>query len=234
MRKWSIGAPDIVVPGMWRAIGQEQVVGDTHVMPPLYQSKQLGVVDVEFTPGQSLKISSRSVALNKQFPEDVQVAKRVADAVIGTNVAPRVTEETASTSRVDAKPYYPSLGCRACHQRQYDDWVTTKHATALKTLVDRNRARADCLPCHSEMWRTRNQYVATPGQAAGVECATCHANVLPHGMERKGATVHVRVDPKLCVTCHTKDRSPMYDEKTYLPRVAHSSVPPAATAARPQ
>ena len=66
--------------------------------------------------------------------------------------------------------------------------------------------------------------------AAGVECATCHMKSLPHNMDRKNSSIRVKVDPKLCLDCHTKDRSPSYNVKTYFPKVVHATVPATTTA----
>jgi hypothetical protein len=229
-----LGAPDIVIPGQWRQVSEEQVVGRTHIMPPHFQAKQLGVIDVEFAPGQPLKVTMTTVPLDEKFAEDQQVAQRVGQGVLATNVQPQPLTYVQSTNRPDVRPYYSPLLCKACHQKQYEDWVQTKHAIALKTLVDNKNATPDCLPCHSELYRTVNRYILTQNQYAGVECATCHANTLPHGLERKDMAVHVKVDPKLCITCHTKDRSPTYDEKTYFPKVVHAIVPPTTTASKPK
>lgn len=232
-----LGNPDIIIPGTWRAVGGEQVVGNTHIAPPNFQAKNLGVIDVEFTPGQPFKVTYNSVPLDDKFAEDQKVADRVAKGILATNVQPQaasaVEAYVESSQQSNVKPYYSPLLCKACHQKHYDDWIQTKHAIALKTLVDRKSTNPDCLPCHSELYRATGRYVANQNQYAGVECATCHANALPHGLERKDMTVRVKVDPKLCVTCHTKERSPAYDENTYLPKVAHTLVVPTTTASKP-
>jgi hypothetical protein len=211
-----LGSPDIVIPGQWRTISEEQVVGSTHIMPPHFQSKQLGVVDLEYSPGQPVKVTNNSVNLDEKFPEDKQVADQVAKGILAMGLVPQEMPVAQMSHTPDVKPYYSPLLCKACHQKQYDDWSKTK-----------------CLPCHSELYRATEKYMVTQTPYAGVECATCHMNSLPHGLERKDVAVHVKVDPQLCVGCHTKERSPSYDEKTYFPKVAHAGVAPATTASRP-
>ena len=39
-------------------------------------------------------------------------------------------------------------------------------------------------------------------------------------MERRNAPLKVPVSKSVCLTCHTKDRSPDYNVKTYFPKVA--------------
>ena len=39
--------------------------------------------------------------------------------------------------------------CQRCHKAEYEQWNTTLHAQAWKTLVDAKKdANADCIPCH--------------------------------------------------------------------------------------
>ena len=228
-----LGAPDIVIGGVQRAGQQsEEVVGKTHLMPSLVQAKEMGVVDIEFTRGQSLNLTLTRVNLDEKFAENAEVAKRVGEAVLkitGAMTAP-VPAVNVSNINPNVKPYYSPLLCKACHEKQYQDWSQTKHARALKTLVDGKNTTPDCLPCHSEVFRASQRYIPVDQQNAGVECATCHMNALPHGLERKDMAVRSKVDPKICVECHTKDRSPTYDVKTYFPRAVHAGSAPTTTA----
>jgi len=229
------GAPDIVIGGTERqATSAEQVVGKTHIMPQLFQAKELGVIDLDCVPGQSPTVTAQRIMLDEKFAEDEQIAKRVGQGILAlgnTIPVPQPVEQNAGVN--NAKPYYSPQLCKACHQKQYEDWALTKHAKALKTLVDTKNTTSDCLPCHSELYRSAQRYIPRAAAVEGVECATCHMNVLPHGQERKYMAEHFKVDPKLCLECHTKDRSPTYDVKTYFPKVIHTGTQPTTTAANP-
>lgn len=229
-----LGAPDIVLGGAQRAaLRTEQVVGTTHVMPSMIQAKEMGVVDVEFTAGQPLKMTAARVDLDETFPEDESVSKRVGEAILATGgvaTVPSAILTNAAQPANPVKPYYSPLHCKFCHEKQYNDWAQTKHAKALKALVAEKRTTPDCLPCHSEVFRVSQRYIPMEGDAGGVECATCHVKSLPHGLDRRNVAQRIKVDPKLCVECHTQDRSPAYDEKTYFPKVVHAIAAPTTTA----
>ena len=228
-----LGAPDIVIAGVQRASQQsEEVVGNTHIMPSLPQAKEMGVIDIDFTRGESPRVALTRVGIDEKFAEDAEVGKRVGAAVlkIGGTMTTPVPAVTVSNINPNVKPYYSPLLCKACHEKQYQDWSQTKHARALKTLVDGKNTTPDCLPCHSEVFRASQRYIPVDQQNAGVECATCHMNALPHGLERKDMAVRSKVDPKTCLECHTKDHSPTYDVKTYFPRVVHAGTTPTTTA----
>lgn len=237
-----LGSPDIVITGSnSRGIISERVVEKTHVLPSMYQGKGLGVIDVEITPGQTPKLEFRNVVLNEDYAEDPEIDKLVKEGIISLGTAPSNQNQATSQPNpsitypdgFQPKPYYSPMLCKVCHAREYDDWATTKHARALKTLDAGKNLTPDCLPCHSELYRSSRSSMAVNDTPAGVECATCHRASLPHGNERKETKQRARVDPKLCLECHTKDRSPKYNEKTYFPLVAHTGKNVDATASTP-
>lgn len=221
------GAPDIVISGYKDNISvvSEDVILRTHVMPPIYQSKEIGVIDLEVTPGQVSRTAFAKVLLDDKYAEDPDLLKQVNAGIqaLGIPVTPSSPPITVSNAAVGVVPkaYFTPEYCKGCHLMQYEDWVQTKHAKALKTLADGKNTTADCLPCHSERYRITRQYVVTGSAVGGVECATCHADSLPHGNDRRNVATRSKVQPAVCLQCHTKDRSPSYDEKTYFPRVAH-------------
>lgn len=226
------GAPDIVIGGMpYIGLGTEQVVGKTHIMPTSMQARAVGVCDVEFVRGQDLKVKVQRIQLGTDIAEDPDTAKRIRDFnKISSNVPAFTTHSPVATVT-----YFSPHLCKTCHASQFTDWQQSKHAKAIKSLVDANRAVPECLVCHSEAYR-KQQRIAIPADSiGGVECATCHMAALPHGRERANTATKTKVDPKLCVSCHDKANSPNYDEKTYFPKIIHKPSPqPTAPASAPQ
>lgn len=231
-----IGAPDIVIGGInnGNPSYSEEVIGRAHIMPCLPQAKELGVIDLEVSPNVEPKVALTRLALNEKIAEDPDLLKQINDANQAMGIAP-AGDNYVPANQVGfvPKPTYSPKLCKACHLKQYEDWSQTKHAKALQTLVDATRTTPDCLPCHSETYRAARQYSRPDNGIGGVECATCHADALPHGMERQQMATHSKVEPALCLQCHTKERSPTYDEKTYFPRVVHAGVMGPATASVP-
>ncbi|MCX8053544.1 MAG: cytochrome c family protein, partial [Armatimonadetes bacterium] len=126
------------------------------------------------------------------------------------------------------------LMCISCHPKEYEDWAKTKHAQAVATLNREQRMIPECLKCHSELYRRLNRVSNSFDQPGGVECATCHFGSLPHGVERKNVTTRVKVDPKICTECHTKQWSPNYEEKSYMARVSHLGVKSSESVSMPE
>ena len=223
-----LGVPEVVIGGMQRGYVRQEAVDKPHIVPTYPQGKQVGVLDIEFTAGQEPKFTSQKIAVDLALPEDAAIAERVNDYVLKTGKTPvdvpNQTSGAAQAVPVGAKPYYAPFACRACHVKEYDDWAATKHASAIKTLMAKDRAIPECLVCHSEQFRALKQVSIPQDGIGGVDCATCHFGSLPHGTEHKNVTTRTKVDPKLCVECHTKDRSPDYEEKSYMAKVRRQSA----------
>jgi len=226
-----LGAPDIVVGGIARSgISVDEVVGKTHIVPTSVQGKHLGVVDIEVLPGGELTISVKKTEVAGSVVPDKAVEELVkkvpgSRGFVGQQDFPKEPTPVPDP-RVGSgtgKPYYPPTLCRACHLKEYQDWAGSKHARAIETLVAANRAVPECLPCHSEMYRRLQRFTTSTEKVGGVECASCHIDSLPHGMERKNTTTRAKVDPTMCLTCHTKDRSPDYNQGSYFPKITHAA-----------
>lgn len=230
-----LGAPDVVIGGAMRGgLAQDEIVGKTYLVPTTIQAKQVGVVDITIAANGERKIVSKRVQLDDSVKPDDLITKRIDEfvragqPVQAQNPAPPPPNPLAPISaqehgRVQAgqRTYYSPTQCKACHIKEYQDWAASPHAKAVKTLSDANRVVAECLPCHSEEYRRVQKVTVAQDGIGGVDCATCHFEALPHGLERKAVAKRTTVSAVLCVNCHTKDRSPTYDEQAYFPRVVH-------------
>lgn len=233
-----LGAPDIVVGGVRNAgISEPQVIGKTHIVPTGQETREIGVVDVRIVRGEEPRYSWKRVmnmwdtkAKTGDADEDLKVKTLVWEFLRPGQVVPGSVPSAPPPLPTDGKPYYASVSCKSCHVKQYEDWAKTKHATAIKTLVKAERMLPECLACHSEQYR-RSKAVSVPtDDIGGVECATCHINALPHGMERGTVAARTRVSAMGCIECHTAEHSPRYDEQAYFPMVSHLDTARSASA----
>ncbi|HVP12192.1 MAG TPA: multiheme c-type cytochrome [Phycisphaerae bacterium] len=115
---------------------------------------------------------------------------------------------------------YDSALCGACHQSchglcgenhhpQFEQWSTSKHATALIDLWGDPNAVDDCLQCHSTDYRLapEGSKPSLWGAWFDVECVACHS---PHGGPNVG---QLRQPPNLlCAQCHTMGSAVLGDD----------------------
>jgi hypothetical protein len=217
--KW-LGAPDVVIGGQkWFSLSQPEVIGRTRIMPTIAEAKNVGVVKVKMVPGGQPEVTFSSTFLDDKMKEDPEVAKIVQEikqAPQGQSVA------APGAGKTVANQYYDSATCSSCHKSQHDSWKKGKHAAAVKSLRKTKDDRQQCLPCHSEKFRRTAQYQPTEAYSVGVECASCHNRVLPHGAAGPARGI-ARIDFDVCRTCHTKERSPKFEGQaaTYWQKAGH-------------
>jgi hypothetical protein len=173
---------------------------------------------VEVSGSEKKMVFSRTM-IDKTIQEDPDILK-IVDAYYksqGVN-----NNSASSSSSVEGQqPYYPYQSCVSCHVAEYEQWKTTRHSKAISTLIKQEKAIPDCLPCHSEMYKRQRRVVINSDQLAGVECMSCHSDVLPHGADNKKKENPEFVRAQ-CSGCHTPERSPKFDLKTAYEKVRHT------------
>ena len=225
-----LGSPDVWISRHAHySYAQADVYGTTTIAGTVSEGKLVGVVDIEFTPGSAPKIACQLIALNDSIADDAAIVARVNQVLGKPN-----TETTAVAAQPTTQPPVersPSPEtCKSCHIKQYEDWASSAHARAFDRVAAKNRAKPECLTCHSERYRTTKDAPAAVAAKSGIGCATCHIGSLPHDVERRTVATRIKVDAKSCLECHTPEKSPDYDEKVYFPRVAHTGASVKETA----
>lgn len=215
------GAPDVILGGTRNMVlAQPKNVGDTMIVPTGVQGTAIGRVDIELAGAAKKKTYTR-VQIEESFTEDPEVLKMVKDynnaRLIASGLQATLTNPTPNANMGS---YYNYQTCVSCHKAEYDQWKTTKHAVALKTLEREQKTLSECLPCHSEMYRKIQRASNGADGFGGVECMSCHASVVPHN-----ASYKAKHDPTAtraaCKECHTPEHSPAFQLGTYLKSVKH-------------
>lgn len=139
--------------------------------------------------------------------------------------------------------------CADCHQRAYEIWRDTPHASATETLTKAKPPRQfdpECISCHATGWNPQkylpyatgyDSLEATPG-LAGNGCENCHGPGAAHVaaemagdekmQEKLRQAMHLSLEGadrdaqrQSCLECHDGDNSPDFDFDTYWPKIAH-------------
>lgn len=120
--------------------------------------------------------------------------------------------------------YAGAAKCAACHPDEHQQWLTTKHASAYKTLLDRHRHfQPKCISCHVVGYGTAHGYrLGAPEQTlANVQCEVCHGPGAAHAEDPKTTNVRRQVPERVCLECHTPDHSDHFVYAERLPKVRH-------------
>lgn len=126
------------------------------------------------------------------------------------------------------RTYVGSEACQQCHPSEFTQWLSTGHASAMKTLerVQRHRIR-NCVACHVVGFGQTNGFdLERPRtELRGVGCEVCHG---PGSEHVGGAVAAIRRSPdeRLCASCHTPAHSNFHvsDKNAYRRKVDHSTI----------
>ena len=127
--------------------------------------------------------------------------------------------------------------CAGCHESEHQQWMTTEHASAFKTLLDRHRHfQPRCVSCHVVGYGAPHGYrLGAPEQTlANVQCEVCHGPGGEHVQAPSRANIQRQVPEKICLECHNPEHSDHFVYAERLPKVRHDyfeeGMGPPATA----
>ena len=138
-------------------------------------------------------------------------------------------EEPATlASALPAGRYQGDGVCRACHEREYDDWLLTPHSIAWESLEQGEKWRdPECVTCHVTGKGRPGGFVDpdTTPQMTHVQCEVCHG---PGGGHPGGApaSAHDAAAMKtVCLSCHKGKFVLNFNPDEALALVAHQDHP---------
>lgn len=130
------------------------------------------------------------------------------------------------SSELDKTDFVGAEACAGCHATSYDVWKKSRHATAIRTLVQKDRHEdVYCVECHVLGFKSKGGYVnekLTP-HFSNVQCENCHGPRRQHvQMPTKKSGLKGSTDPKnSCAECHTPPHSPGFNQKSYWQAIEH-------------
>lgn len=124
-----------------------------------------------------------------------------------------------------------AIRCQACHQREYDHWQRTTHATTYDRVTGQSHrdSQTECNRCHTTGagFESGFESIEKTPQLVGVQCESCHGPGKKHldSLERSGTDPAYRCEScdvkRNCLPCHTVSRSPGFNLQSALEKVKH-------------
>ncbi len=113
--------------------------------------------------------------------------------------------------------YLGAEDCELCHPKQVEQWKTTVHAQAWKTLVDVNKQWSyDCIKCHVTGYgEAGGSAMAHVDKLEAVQCEVCHGPASLHAAAPRKQHLRVPVESD-CKRCHTREHSDTFQFEAYL------------------
>lgn len=185
-------------------------------------------------PKAASSLKNEIVALSRDVADEPTVSALVAAALdkIAALPPPPAVQGLESAAGPASGPYVGATVCAGCHVPQANQWRTTGHAKAFKTLQEENHAvDFDCVACHTTGYR-KDGGPKDPFTTAGfhaVQCEACHGPGRAHANDPKKVKLVKTFDEAFCRTCHSVEQTAdRFVFSEYLPKVAHPNPPAAA------
>ncbi len=139
------------------------------------------------------------------------------------SIKPNTMENNSPTS----PRYVGTETCKTCHNKEYAQWRSTAHSSAIKTLIDRRRNyNPNCIACHVTGFEKAGGYSMERRQREmeNVGCEVCHGPGEAH--TKSGGSTALSSTPSLdtCTECHTIEHSAFEERRSmYWKRILHAS-----------
>jgi hypothetical protein len=134
------------------------------------------------------------------------ISRLVSTIALGLTVVTAAT--LAQTAPPRAEEYSWADSCRSCHEKIYDAWAKTKHASALDRLSTADQEK-ECIGCHV----TGPKSPVIDGKKVlnrGVQCEACHGGAAAHAADPNVRTGLTKIPTEaLCQQCHS-EKSPKF------------------------
>ena len=172
---------------------------------------------------------SETFMLSPEVGERAEIAKLVKTFEDGFNEKQRKLQKERAVEASKAKAaespdrYLGADLCMRCHQSEGDQWKSTSHAVAWKTLTDGgNDTKAECVGCHVVGYRKPGgfQGVGDAPKLANVQCESCHGMGTMH---ESFANPRKTVTEATCVACHQGENDAHWNWQTKRALIVHSN-----------
>lgn len=209
---------DVIVTSSGEELERPVEAGKTLIVSGFPKGQKLGVLSLRLDKrGRVTGVSHRWQALKLDVQEDPAVRALLKE--YDAKVAALLREEELKP--VAGGQYLGVESCVECHQGFVESWKTTKHSSAFATLERVGKSKdPECVKCHVVGFGEEGGFLsarATPA-LADVQCEACHGPGREHAADfRPMKPVGVEV----CVLCHTKENSPLFDYNEYHEKIKH-------------
>jgi predicted CXXCH cytochrome family protein len=209
---------DVIIDSSGEILDDPLRANGTIIVTGYPKGKRTGVLTLEFDGSKKMTgLTHRWLLLGEDAIEDARVRRLLKE------YDDRVSQLLKEDERpVTENSYLGVSKCAECHQLFVESWEKTKHARAFSDLQQVGKSfDPECVICHTVGFGEEGGFYsikATPG-LANVQCEVCHGSGRAHLSDIEKPLKPVTAS--VCLTCHTKDRSPDFDYPAYLEKIRH-------------
>ncbi len=213
---------DVIIGGHTQTLLEQPVkIGHTIIVQAGSSGEHLGKLTLYLDRKNNINgYSNLLIPLNEQVPADPLVNAIIEQYYHKSRQG--ATPEAVREMAAQKKLVYPESNCGLCHYDEHQTWYESKHRTAFLALERSGRTdEVECLFCHTTGFGYRGGFISrekTPALAA-VGCLNCHYTSIRDGVKIRSLASTGK--KKICIGCHTKQKSPDFDYDRYWKRISH-------------
>jgi hypothetical protein len=209
-------------------------VGHTAVLYTTLDSYGLGVAHLDLDhENRVVAAPTEELWFDDKVPDDRSVRAALDRFYQGAGRAAAGEAQVAALFPQDVswmrERFAGAARCSTCHTSEYQQWQSTAHAGAFKTLLDVHRHyQPRCVACHVVGFGTAHGYRIEGGdqRLAGVQCEVCHGPGAAHAQRPAATNIRRAVPEPVCLTCHDAMHSERFVYSEKLPLVVHARPRP--------
>ncbi|MCY3723770.1 MAG: multiheme c-type cytochrome [Candidatus Poribacteria bacterium] len=217
---------------------QYEIIEKTVIAYCTPQGETLGKIDLKLNEqGEVTDYRIQELYMDETVPDHPTVRsilqtfydKIAADETLQALGKPLFTNE--SLEQDNANHYVGSNSCSGCHQSEFKQWHSSRHAFAFNTLLKAQKHfHPDCVSCHVVGFGYESGYGIQEDQDhfRNVGCETCHGPGGKHTAKPSRGNIRGEVQKSICMECHNEKHSPGFENRyeVALPKVDHSQDAP--------
>ena len=223
---------------MSRDIGEAERVGNVLLTYCYPHGKTLGVLTLTNAAGQT-SAEVKQIALTEEVGDAPNVRKLLNDFYEQVASDPQLQSasyplfSSEALEQDSSNSYIGSEACLGCHEKEFDQWSHSSHATAFNTLRMVGREYySKCVSCHVTGFGYSSGYEigkADSAHLAEVGCETCHGPGKQHTYTPLATNIRGKVEASTCMECHAPEHSPGFEQivAQLMPEVDHSRTDPS-------
>ncbi len=156
--------------------------------------------------------------LGPEIPSDPEVEAEVQKTLASVEAYNRQALDLITRPAPPGKGYAGAAACAVCHPGAHAVWAKTRHARATEDLaVDHQTSNPECLKCHATGVGRPGGFPRDDADLSGVQCEACHGPGAGHPPGKMPVLDRAAV----CVPCHGKRDSPLFDAEAYWQVIRH-------------
>ena len=197
--------------------GETEKIGDVLLAYCNAKGKTLGALMLTDTA-----VDIQQIALTEQVSDAPDVRRLLDDFYhqVATDHQLQIVSHRLFSSEPfeqdERNSYIGSQACQECHQKEFNQWSHSSHATAFNTLRTVGREYyPECVTCHvtGSGYETGYQ-IGNPKHQHFVDvgCETCHGPGKQHTYTPLKENIRGPVPEKVCMECHMPEHSPGFDQ----------------------